>query len=202
MKEKRTLVWDVDDVLNDLMRDWFDYEWRASHPECEITYDDLKCNPPHDVLGITLSEYLASIDVFRASPRGLNLTPVPEVLGWFDKHGTQFRHLALTARPLESTPVAAEWVFRHFGRWIRGFGFVPSPRAHENLPTYDDSKADWLRWCAVDGVLIDDSPRNLAGARSLGMQAIEIPRPWNNASGTISDALDRVTALGASFATS
>ena len=58
----RTLVWDIDDVLNDLMRSWFTEEWLPTHPDCRLAYADLLENPPHRVLGIAEAEYLASLD--------------------------------------------------------------------------------------------------------------------------------------------
>ena len=42
----KTVIWDVDDVLNDLMRCWFEKSWLLSHPECTLTYEDLTQNPP------------------------------------------------------------------------------------------------------------------------------------------------------------
>ena len=35
-----TIVWDVDDVLNDLMHAWFKHSWLADHPDGKIRYED------------------------------------------------------------------------------------------------------------------------------------------------------------------
>ena len=32
----RTIVWDVDDVLNDLMYQWFSRGWQAGAPDCDV----------------------------------------------------------------------------------------------------------------------------------------------------------------------
>jgi len=189
MKKDFTLVWDIDDVLNRLTHDWLELFWRPSHPECKTTYADLTSNPPHESLGIPLHTYLESLDAFRFSAIAKSLAPVPETLDWFQKHGHRYRHLALTARPVASAPDAAEWVLRHYGRWIRGFGFVPSPRPGENLPDYGKTKAEWLQWISVGDVLIDDSPFNLAGAHQIGIRTVMIPQPWNVTPGTIADSL-------------
>ena len=52
------VVWDIDDVLNPLMRDWFEQHWLPRHSECRIAYQELTANPPHRVLGIAEDEYL------------------------------------------------------------------------------------------------------------------------------------------------
>ena len=45
-----TIAWDVDDVLNDLMRHWFKSTWKTTHPECKVIYEDLSENPPRQIL--------------------------------------------------------------------------------------------------------------------------------------------------------
>src|SRR3989442_13945880 len=107
-----TIAWDVDDVLNDLMRVWFTEIWQPAHPECGLCYDGIVENPPDRVLGIERSEYLQSLDVFRASERARSLAPNGAVLDWLERNGAKCRHIALTARPIASVAHAAEWVFR------------------------------------------------------------------------------------------
>ena len=85
-----TLVWDVDDVLNDLMRAWFEQGWKREHAACGLEYDDLRENPPHLALGASREQYLASMDAFRKTQAGINLTPNPELLVWFSEHGGMF----------------------------------------------------------------------------------------------------------------
>lgn len=173
-----TLVWDVDDVLNDLMRAWFEEGWKQEHGDCGVDYSDLRENPPHLSLGVTREQYLVSIDAFRKTEAGINLTPNPELLRWFGEHGGLFRHVALTARPLETAPDVAAWVMRYFGGWIRCFGIVPT-RAPRSFPTYDGGKGDYLRWLGKGDVLIDDSAENLRQAEAAGLKAIAWPQPWN-----------------------
>lgn len=175
-----TIVWDVDDVLNDLMRAWFEQGWKLEHPECGVGYAALRENPPHHVLGVTREEYLASIDVFRKTEAGTHLVPDAELLAWFGEHGGKFRHIALTARPLETAPEIASWVMRHFGSWIRCFGIVPT-RAQSDVPVYDQGKGDYLRWLGKGDVLIDDTKDNLRQAEAIGLKAFAWPQPWNEA---------------------
>ena len=61
-----TIVWDIDDVLNDFMKRWFEQWWRPQKTNCKLNYNDLVENPPHNILGIDLQEYQNSIDAFRS----------------------------------------------------------------------------------------------------------------------------------------
>lgn len=173
-----TIVWDVDDVLNSLTRDWFERKWLAEHPACTLAYEDLRENPPHRILGVERSEYLASLDAFRASDAARRMQPNPQLMEWMRLQGAGFRHVALTARPLETAPQAAEWVFRHFGAWIRCFGLVPS-RPEAGLPEYDRNKGEWLAWLGGADLFVDDSVENVRLAEGLGIRAVVWPQPWN-----------------------
>ena len=94
-----TIAWDVDDVLNDLMREWFEAEWKAEHPKCNVAYEDLSENPPHHILEVSKEHYLESLDAFRADSCYNQMIPVHPVKEWFIHHGQKFRHVALTAVP-------------------------------------------------------------------------------------------------------
>ena len=98
----QTIVWDVDDVLNDLMRAWFTSVWKPENPDSLQSYQDIADNPPYRSLGITRAVYLASLDAFRLSDEACHLTPNPAVLEWLRSYGDGYRHVALTARPLHS----------------------------------------------------------------------------------------------------
>jgi hypothetical protein len=191
-----TIIWDVDDVLNDMMRTWFESAWLPRHPGCGLAYDQITENPPHGLLGATLQEYLASLDAFRLSPEAKEMPPLRETLDWFQVHGARFRHMALTAVPIPASPVSAAWVMRHFGRWIRSFHVVPSTRHHETSPAYDASKGDFLRWLGKGDVLVDDSVQNVEEAKALGFRVVLMPRPWNGSLSTIREALDSLNSLG------
>jgi hypothetical protein len=177
-----TIVWDVDDVLNALMRDWFDQEWKPAHPDCLHAYDDLTENPPDRVLGVTREEYLDSLDRFRLSAAARSMAPNPEVLAWFRAYGADFRHIALTARPLDTAPPAAEWVMRHFGDYIRVFGVVPC-RSGPATPAYDGSKSEFLEWWGRGDILVDDSRDNIESAEQAGVCGVLFPQPWNRRAG-------------------
>jgi len=193
-----TIVWDVDDVLNDLMAQWFLHGWLPSHPDCLLTYRDLTGNPPHAALGVDRSEYLSSLDAFHKTDRGANLTPSAEVLGWLSREGHRFRHIALTARPLETAPHVAHWVFHHFGAWIRCFGVVPS-RTGCDIPSYDTKKAEFLAWLGRGDILIDDSPENIRHAQAIGLKALMPRQPWNQSGLTMHDLLENLTRMADSL---
>ena len=189
-----TIVWDVDDVLNDLMLQWFHLGWKAEHPDCPLHFAELTCNPPHEMLGITREEYLASLDHFRNTEPGQHLSPNPEILEWFVACGDRFRHIALTARPLETAPAVAAWVMRHFGDWIRCFGVVPS-RSIPGEPVYDRTKADFLKWLKCGDILIDDADDNIRDAETLGLKTFQVPQPWNKSSLTVAKMVSQLSDL-------
>ncbi|MEN6405084.1 MAG: hypothetical protein ABFC77_01305 [Thermoguttaceae bacterium] len=191
----KTIAWDIDDVLNDFTRTWLERAWRPAHPDCSVRYEALRENPPCKILRCELSEYRASLDAFRQSNAAREMPPADAALAWFECHGQRFRHIAVTAVPMAAAPWSAWWCMRHFGRWIRTFHVVPSFRPGENLPEYDRTKGQSLeQWKHVD-LLVDDDPRNLASAESLGIQTLCFPRPWNEASSNVATVLDRLTTL-------
>ena len=191
----KTVVWDVDDVLNDLMGSWLTRLWLPEHPDCRVRYREITTNPPDEVLGISREEYLASLDRFRLSADAAAMEPNPAVLAWLNAHGAGCRHVALTARPLASAPAAAHWVLTHFGAWIRTFTFVPSWRPQECLPPYDAAKADYLQWLQRADVLIDDAPDNIEGAARLGIRGVLMPQPWNSSRLTLPETLELLTDI-------
>jgi hypothetical protein len=189
-----TIVWDVDDVLNDLMFQWLTQSWLLQHPNCRVRYVELKENPPDKVLGITREAYLDSLDAFRKTERAMNMQANGEVLAWLRVHGARFRHVALTARPLETAPDVAHWVMNNFGAWIRCFGVVPT-RADMNVPTYDRSKGQYLSWLGCGDILVDDSIENIFQAKELGMKTLLYPQPWNESSLTTASLLNELSYL-------
>ena len=193
--EMTTIAWDVDDVLNDLTGAWLERQWRPAHPECAAAYQDLRANPPHAAIKATLDEYLASLDDFRRSRYLDELQPLPEAVSWFEHNGDRFRHIALTGVPLRYAPISADWVMRHFGRWIRSFHFVPSKRNGECIPVYDASKQDFLDWWGKASVLVDDLPANVDAARAGGVRAVLMPRPWNQGPGTVEETFRQLENL-------
>jgi hypothetical protein len=189
----KTLAWDVDDVLNSLMREWFEDLVTNSQREIKIGYDKLSENPPHKLLGMTLNQYHVSLDEFRLSGRYERLAPTGEILSWFNAYGHCCRHLALSAVPLAAAPTSSAWVLKHFGKWIRTFHFVPSKRAEEAIPVYDRSKADFIDWHGNIDVLIDDNPEHIEQAAQIGIQGILINQPWNVGKMDLSETLASLT---------
>ena len=192
-----TIVWDVDDVLNDLMMQWLSHCWLIERPGSRISYLDLKQNPPDEALGISRSEYLASLDRFRETERAREMAPNPAVLGWMRQHGQRFRHIALTARPLNSAPNVAEWVMRHFGAWIRAIGVVHT-RDGDGLPVYDRTKGEFLDWLKCGDIMVDDSEENVRQAESRGLRTLLYPQPWNTSRLSIDQLLKNLTDMAVS----
>lgn len=198
---KPTIVWDVDDVLNDLMRRWLEDGWRAARPSCTTTWEQISENPPHRLLGTSLDTYLDSLDEYRLRTAA-GLEPDPQVLEWFERHGAAYRHIALTAVPLSAAHVSAGWVMRHFGRWVRAFAVAPSVRPESGAAPGEMSKADVVSWLGGAELFIDDNPTHVAAARAAGATAVLVPRPWNGAPGTTASALEALTDAARAAATS
>lgn len=189
----KTIVWDVDDVLNDLMRVWFEQFWLPVHHACKIAYQEIRENPPHRLLEVTKEEYLKSLDDFRLSGLYHQLKPVKEVRNWFAKNGAKSRHVALTKVPVVASPVSASWVLTHFGKWIRSFHFIPSKREGGDVHQYDENKGTYLNYFGKADLLIDDTLENIEAARGLGVKRIIFPRPWNSSKSTIAETLEEIS---------
>lgn len=190
-----TIAWDVDDILNDLMGCWLEQQWKREHPQCELTYHDIKQNGPQELLGVPLQDYLNSLDEFRQSPAFPAMKPNPLVMGWFKRYGSQARHIVLTAVPLSCAHISAEWVVRHFGKWIRTFHFVPSFREGVDVPDYDLRKAEFLQWISKVDVLVEDNGKNASEAAEAGVQGLLVDRPWNSSNRSMEEVLAELTGL-------
>lgn len=184
-----TIAWDIDDVLNELMRFWFEKAWLPKHPSA-IRYNEITENPPYKLLGVSKEEYLNSLDEFRLSMQYRKMQPVPEVKNWFLQNGEFFQHIAITAVPIHTAYANAEWVFRNFGVWIRTFHVVPSVRKGQRVPQYDKDKKSFLKWIGKIDIFIDDNESNLNGCEKLGIKGILFPRPWNRSKLTIKETLE------------
>ena len=189
------VIWDVDDVLNELMREWFEEWWLPRNASCPARYGDITGNPPHEALGISEGDYLASLDDFRTA-RFAALRPRTEVLEWFAAHGDRSHHVALSAPPEPFAHLSAAWVIKNFGRWIRTFAFVPARRGRPEVADPRLAKRDYLQWLGRGDVFLDDREANVNEARGLGLTGIVVPQPWNASShGSLRAALDALTAV-------
>ena len=193
-----TIVWDVDDVLNDLMAQWFAArDGFPRIPTVGLAYRDLTANPPHLALGVERSEYLSSLDAFhQTEPRREPARPPPKcspgsaamAIASATSHSPRAR-----SRPL---PTVAHWVFRHFGAWIRCFGVVPSRAAARRSPRTTHTKAEFLAWLGRGDILIDDSPQNIQQAQSLGLKTLMPRQPWNQSPLTLESLLHTLSGSG------
>lgn len=191
----RVVIWDVDDVLNDLMRKWFEEWWRPRHAESTLHYIDLTVNPPHEVLAVSEEEYLRSLDAFRIE-RYETLVPQAETLAWFSEHGHRCRNVALTAVPATCAHLSAAWVISHFGRWIDTFAFVPTRDGVMSGKGRRLTKQEYLKWFGRGDVLVDDRSQNIESVKTIGMEGILVPQPWNTSSHpTLGTALQELTAI-------
>ena len=186
-----TIAWDVDDVLNDLMKNWLEKWWNPGNADRAFNYEDLTKNPPHQLLGVELSDYLKSLDAYRMSGYYAQLQPKKEVLSWFKKQGYHYRHMALTAVPRIAASISSSWVFEHFGEWIRTFHFVPSFRPEDVLASYESTKSAYLEWLDRADIFIDDHEGNVQGViKSKKIKCYTVSRPWSQSGISIGAILE------------
>ena len=169
------LLWDIDDVLNDLMSLFAATVAQKLKPGVKAA--ELKSNPPLEALDCTLETYLAALDECRENFLFGSL-PKEEVRTFLRIRGGHFRSAALSSCPMNMAPRSAAWVLRHFGSWIQGVLFVPSPRKKIVIESFlYRSKAEAV--CELGGILIDDAPANVEAVRKAGGRALCFPAPWN-----------------------
>lgn len=169
------LIWDIDDVLNDLTRLCMATTAQKIRPGIKL--EELQQNPPLAELGCSLDEYRNILDECRDKYL-YEQAPRKEVMAFFQEWGSELRSVTLSAAPVSMAPRSAEWVLRHFGRWIQGTIFVPSPRKQiaTGMPLFT-SKAEAVS--VLGGILIDDAPQNVKSVRAAGHRAFYFPAPWN-----------------------
>lgn len=189
----KVIMWDVDDVLNNLMGEWFRSTWKPLHPACSLDYQGITKNPPHDLLGVDKQVYLQSLDSFRRQSFNV-LKPIPEMVDWFRLYGCKAEHVVVTSVPVIAAHQSAEWVFTHFGEWVRSFNIVPSPRegSRDHGAT---SKSDFMRTFSKVDIVVEDNPETIRSMREMGISAVTIPRPWNDSRQTLESTLNGLTKL-------
>ena len=179
---KKTICWDVDDVLNNFTYRWFKHyvqEQTSKFKQIDIKYFDLIENPPHKVLQMSKEDYLDSIDHFAESHYDL-LVPDFEIIDWFKLFGNKFNHVVLTACPLYRAHISFQWILLWFGTWIKSCNVVPSPRPLEIIQN-KTSKAEFIeRNFKQIHYFIDDNEKNCKDVELLGIKTYSINRPWNN----------------------
>ena len=165
-----------------------------------LEYEKILHNPPYTDLGITKDDYLESLDCFRLG-KYMGLEPIPEILGWFQKYGNLAHHVALTATPLSTARLSAEWVMNNFGKWIRTFSFIPSPRKGVDHIQYDKDK---IIYCARNSIktIVEDNVATITEAKEWGMNAVIVSQPWNSSLSCVglADELERLSSLTISCA--
>lgn len=195
--ELSRIFWDLDDTMNSLMEAWLQNQWKKEdRPACKVEFSQLSENPPDRILGCARQDYYLSLDRFRNSLHGSQLTPRPEILAWFQLHGFSFEHHVITARPPDTVATAAEWAFRHFGRWVRHFHYTPAARTPEKNPGPMITKGEIIRRLGGGYAMIDDSLEQLESAGDSVRLKILVPQPWNHQSKGLRECLQQLCPGG------
>jgi hypothetical protein len=190
------ILWDVDDVLNQLMKEWLkSWHQQDGVGQSHLSFDQLTDNPPHKQIGISLEEYYRSLDEFRNSLTARDLIPNRQVLHWFNQHGKGHVHIALTARPVLTMPNQAAWIYDHFGQWIQSVVTVAPARKHVDRQQHGtfETKVAYAKWLGKPSVLIDDNQENIASVKGICPFALLFPQPWNASRQKADEVLSQLT---------
>ena len=190
------ILWDVDDVLNQLMEEWLkSWHQQEGAGGSHVSFDQLTENPPYNQVGISLQDYHRSLDKFRNSLAARDLIPNEQVLQWFNQYGRDHVHIALTARPVLTMPNQAAWIYDHFGQWIQSVVAVAPVRKHvgNQQPAAFQTKAAYAQWLGKPSVLIDDNQENIASVKGICSFALLFPRPWNESRQRVDEVLSQLT---------
>ncbi len=117
-----TLVWDIEDVVNELTAQWLaTINHNTISTNCQTTNSDF-----HTFLGWSRDEYLHPIDGYKDEDYR-DFAPNKLVIGLMSE--AEFcSNILLTATPLNSAPHSAELTLRHFSSLIDGIPIAPSNR--------------------------------------------------------------------------
>lgn len=178
-----TIVFDIDDVLNDFMYRWFLW-YRLHNKLCIIRkYEEIIENPPYNVLEISKERYLISIDTYRKESFYV-LKPNEDIIEWFEQHGDKVESIALTSIPLDCASISAEWTLRNFGQWIRTLAVIPSCRRLQHCIEYHKNKGEFIKGLNRENILfLDDDEKNIKDVESLKLKNTEtfcVKQPWNS----------------------
>lgn len=189
-----TIAWDVDDVLNNLTKQWLcDY---CEKQNIKIAYKNIVSNPPHNILNITFDEYINSLDSFRLSNKALNMLPNNKIINWFEQYGYLFNNIVITSTAARTSQNSAFWVMKHFHKWIHSFNIVPSYRVNDNVVRNDKTKKEFLERERNVDIFIDDNEKNIEDAKELGIKTFLVAQPWNSNGLKIEKILIELTKIG------
>jgi len=116
------------------------------------------------------------------------------MIDWFRLHGRKAEHFVVTSVPLIAAHLSAEWVFSHFGKWVRSFNIVPSPREGDHDHGVS-RKSDFLRTFAKVDIVVEDNLETIRSMREMGISTVTIPRPWNDSMETLEYTLNGLANL-------
>ena len=166
-------IWDVDDVLNNLTKDFINYITPS------IPYETILNPNIHDSLGLSQDDYLYELDNFRRREY-LNLKPNLDLTN-FIKSRKNSMHYVLTSVPHEFIEISFCWVKRNFDKTFFGYLFAPSRRENGNLKM--PIKRDHLNNLNLFGrktFFIDDNPYNFINIDNTSITKVLWPQPWNS----------------------
>jgi hypothetical protein len=170
--DKKTIIWDNDDTLNNFRRDWLYHHYFKNNEE--ITYNQLIEKNPYNLVGATKKEVIDSMISFKKNCYE-DITINQEILWWFQNYGNNFNHIVLTILSKEVFYESIWSTVKYFGNWIHSYNFITF---EENI-----SKVDFINrnFKKID-YFIDDDEKNINEIKRLcpEIECGLIKQPWNN----------------------
>lgn len=170
---------DIDDTLNNLMQVWLlHYNLQRG---TLFKFEDLKVNPPHEILGITKKDYINNLDKFKINYYNKVIVN-KKFWWWFDINGTKANFIAITSTSMETVSESSKWLFNCFGEWIRNYVVIPNHTDKYHEYKYFQSKAQWMDWFGKVDIYIDDNEKSIKQVNEIcpKVKTICIKQPWNS----------------------
>lgn len=182
------IVWDVDDVLNNLMASWID-DWSYRNKK-KYRINDLIENPPNRMLKISLEEYYNDLDTFRNENNGDHIPVNKEIMVWFKEKGHLFHNIACTARSKSTRACQARWIYNNYGNWISTVNMSYSGRLKNKKDSLN--KIEFLGFLNKDLLFIDDNEDTIKEAKDMGFDTLLYPQPWNSSTITVNELINKI----------
>ena len=168
-----TIVWDVDDVLNDLMSAGSRRRGSRRIRSRPLAYCRYHGESAASRAGRRAAEYLESLDSFRASDRArANCRPIPRCSTGCARYGPRvsatWRYGASAGERARTRPSGCSAISETTSAC---FGVVPS-RLAAGVPAYDRDKGEFLEWFGRAGLSWSTTARRMSrAAERLGCAA-------------------------------
>lgn len=175
----KTIIWDVDDTLNNFRFDWFLHnKEELKKIDHDISYDYFNIKNPYNILNDNKDTFIKSLKDFK-NYNHFKITVNKEIYNWFYKYGKNYNHIILTKCSKDYFEFAVNFVNKYFGKWIQSYNYI-SGNKKDNLNEFL-TKAEFIKkYFKEIKYFIDDSEKNCKQVEELGIKTFCPKQPWNN----------------------